>query len=541
MKPNSTYMAAIYLRLSKDDEGTAESSSIDTQRKMLRSYAKEHGFTVYDEYVDDGWSGTNFERPGFKRMIADIEDKKVNLILLKDLSRLGRDYILTGQYTEIYFPSKSVRCIAINDGYDSDSPYNDVVPFKNVLNEMYARDTSKKIRSAFLAHMREGEHVGCFPPYGYKRDPENPRRFVIDEPAAEIVREIYQMALQGVGNREIARILNKRKVPTPLAYRCMNRNSLEIGKYRTKGEWIAPVIYKMLSNRTYLGEMIQHKTTKVSFKSDLQIKNSPEDWIVVPNTHEPIVDAETFTIVRRRSRAKYVPKGGNFKNIFAGLAWCDTCGRRMSPVHSRKRPYNLVCAGYKQSGPRACTTHGIHYTVLYDLVLKSLNEQISISAEDRISILEDLQKAMETQRKASSKEINTQKLQKRMQEIDTIVEKLYEDFASGTVNQERFSKLMGKYETESQMLTDKIRAAEKKISQFDAAGIQEAYGKFEELVRQYDTIEELTPELLFKLIERIEVSEPRYESTKNRKKLKHQNIRIYFRFQAQPAMKEYSG
>lgn len=533
-------MAAIYLRLSKDDEGANESSSIDTQRKMLRSYASEHEFAVYDEYIDDGWSGTNFDRPGFNRMIADIEDKKVNLILLKDLSRLGRDYILAGKYTEIYFPAKGVRCIAINDGYDSDSPYNDVVPFKNVLNEMYARDTSKKIRSAFLAHMREGEHVGCFPPYGYKRDPENPRRFVIDESAAEIVREIYQMALQGIGNREISRILNERKVPTPLAYRCINRNSLEISRYKTKGEWTAPVIYKMLANRTYLGEMIQHKTTKVSFKSDLQIRNHPKDWIVVPNTHEPIVDTETFDIVRRRSKAKHVPKGEYFKNIFAGLAWCDTCGRRMSPVHSRKKPYNLVCMGYKQHGPKTCSTHGIHYTVLYHLVLKSLNEQISLSPEERKSIMEDLQKAMEVQRKASAKEINTEKLQKRIQEIDVIVEKLYEDYASGTINEERLTKLMGKYEPESQMLMKRIKASEERVKQFDAAGIQEAYDKFEKLIRQYDTIEELTPELLFKLIERIEVSEAWYESTKTRKRLKHQMVRIYFRFQAQPTIKEYS-
>lgn len=540
MRPNSTYMAGLYLRLSKDDEGSTESNSISTQRKMLKSYAKERGYPIYDEYIDDGWSGTNFERPGFKRLISDIEDKNINLVLVKDLSRLGRDYILTGQYTEIYFPSKSVRCIAINDGYDSDSPYNDVVPFKNVINEMYARDTSKKVRSAFITNMREGNHVASFPPFGYKRDPENPRHLIIDEPAAEIVREIFQLAFQGVGNREIARILNERQVPTPLSYRCMNKSNLDISTYKSKGEWIAPAIYKMLANRMYLGDMVQHKTTKVSFKSGLQLRNSPEDWIIVRETHDPIIEREVFDIVRRRSKAKYVPQSDSFKNIFAGLAWCDTCGRRMSPVHSRKRPYNLVCMGYKQHGPQVCSTHGIHYKVLYDLVLESLNEQISLSAEERLSILEDFQKAMEAKRKGAAKEVNTARLKKRIQEIDVIVEKLYEDFASDIINAERFSKLMSKYEAESQMLTNKIGEAADKAKHYDTFEIQEAYDKFEKIISQYDRIEELTQELLFKLVERIEVSEPWYEATKTRKKLKHQTVRIFYRFQAQPTVKEYS-
>ena len=208
MKAGSIYTAALYMRLSKDDDGAAESASIITQRKMLRSYAAEHGYVVFDEYVDDGWSGTNFDRPDFKRMIGDIEAKKVNMVITKDLSRLGRDYITAGQYTEIYFPSKGVRYIAIHDGYDSDSPYSDIAPFKNVINEMYARDTSKKIRSAFATKMRDGAYIAAFAPYGYQKDPADKNHLVVDRQSGQVVKRIFRMAAEGAPPTEIARSLN---------------------------------------------------------------------------------------------------------------------------------------------------------------------------------------------------------------------------------------------------------------------------------------------------------------------------------------------
>ena len=222
------YSAALYMRLSRDDDGDSESSSITNQRKMLRAYAQENRYLVYDEYIDDGVSGTTFERPGFKRMIRDIEDKKVNMVITKDLSRLGRDYILAGQYTEIYFPAKKVRYIAINDGYDSESPYTDIAPFKNIINEMYARDISKKIRSSFLTHMKEGAYIGAYAPYGYQRDPEDKHHLIIDDVSGEIVREIFQKAGNGELPVQIARDLNRRKVLTPAQYRCLRNPDLNI-------------------------------------------------------------------------------------------------------------------------------------------------------------------------------------------------------------------------------------------------------------------------------------------------------------------------
>ena len=230
------YRAGLYMRLSKDD-GVGESSSITTQRKILRAYAEEHGFSVYDEYMDDGWSGTNFERPEFKRMISDIEAGHINLVLTKDLSRLGRDYITAGQYTEIYFPSKGVRYIAINDGYDSDSPYTDIAPFKNVINEMYARDTSRKIRSAFSAKMQGGSYIGNFAPYGYQKDPGDKNHLVPDPVTAPIVQRLFRLAEAGTGLSEIARLLNGEGVVTPAVYRCMTHPYLKMEDYTKRREW----------------------------------------------------------------------------------------------------------------------------------------------------------------------------------------------------------------------------------------------------------------------------------------------------------------
>lgn len=322
MKVNqSHYIAGLYMRLSKDD-GAGESSSIKTQRSMLRAYAKEHNFFIYDEYIDDGWSGTNFDRPSFQRMIQDIENKKINLVITKDLSRLGRDYITSGQYTEIYFPSKGVRYIAINDGYDSESPYTDIAPFKNVINEMYARDTSKKIRSAFITKMYAGKYIGNYAPYGYMKDPENKNHLLIDKEAASIVQQIFSYAENGKKPSEIVKILNDRKLPTPIMYRCMNHPNLDVDKFSRKKEWTVSSVSKLLKNVTYIGNTAQRKTTKVSFKSKATIRNSKSDWIIVENTHEPIISKETFETVQRKSQSRTNVKKDKFCNIFSGIAKC---------------------------------------------------------------------------------------------------------------------------------------------------------------------------------------------------------------------------
>ncbi len=540
MKAGSTYKAALYMRLSKDDDGTSESASIMTQRKMLRSYAADQGFQVFDEYVDDGWSGTNFDRPDFKRMIADIEAGKVNLVLTKDLSRLGRDYITAGQYTEIYFPSKGVRYIAINDGYDSDSPYTDIAPFKNVINEMYARDTSKKIRSAFTTKMRDGAYIAAFAPYGYQKDPADKNHLVVDTQSGKIVKQIFRLAANGALPIEIARTLNAQGTPSPAVYRCMTHEELDVNQYSQRQEWTSATITKMLRNVVYLGHIAQGKTTRVSFKSHLTVSNPRDEWIVVENTHEALVDAETFDLVRRRSASRTCGKKGTFYNLFSGIAKCADCGKNMSATGTRKKgsPANLTCGGYKLYGADQCSNHFIDYNVLYEIVLTSLKEQLCISRGERAAILDNAQKhpLFIVKQQDHSKELGS--IKKRLRELEKIIGKLYEDNAAGRLNNARMNKLLPKYEQEAEALENRMDAIEME----KAAPVpleQTSREKLDKLLCQFTDVTELTPKLLFKLIDHIEIGQGHYEKGAHGR-VKHQTVKIFYRFQTQAAVKQYA-
>ena len=540
MKAGSTYKAALYMRLSKDDDGTSESASITTQRKMLRSYAADQGFQVFDEYVDDGWSGTNFDRPDFKRMIADIEAGKVNLVLTKDLSRLGRDYIAAGQYTEIYFPSKGVRYIAINDGYDSDSPYTDIAPFKNVINEMYARDTSKKIRSAFTTKMRDGAYIAAFAPYGYQKDPADKNHLVVDTQSGKIVKQIFRLAANGALPIEIARTLNAQGTPSPAVYRCMTHEELDVNQYSQRQEWTSATITKMLRNVVYLGHTAQGKTTRVSFKSHLTVSNPRDEWIVVENTHEALVDAETFDLVRRRSALRTCEKKGAFYNLFSGIAKCADCGKNMSATGTRKKgsPANLTCGGYKLYGADECSNHFIDYNVLYEIVLTSLKEQLCISRGERAAILDNAQKhpLFIVKQQDHRKELGS--IKKRLRELEKIIGKLYEDNAAGRLNNARMNKLLPKYEQEAEALENRMDAIEVE----KAAPVpleQTSREKLDKLLCQFTDVTELTPKLLFKLIDHIEIGQGHYEKGAHGR-VKHQTVKIFYRFQTQAAVKQYA-
>lgn len=546
---NKKYEAALYMRLSKDDDGTCESASIQTQRKMLRLYAAENGFSVYHEYVDDGVSGTTFDRPAFKRMIQDIEDKKVNLVITKDLSRLGRDYILAGQYTEIYFPSKQVRCIAINDGYDSESPYTDIAPFKNVINEMYARDISKKIRSAFATSMQEGAFVAAFAPYGYKRDPDDKHHLIIDETAAKIVEYIFGQAAKGVLPSRIAKTLNERAVPTPLQYRCLTRAGLTLDHYTAKGEWSSSTITKMLRNIVYLGHMVQGKTTKVSFKSRITVQNPKESWHIVENTHEPIVSAELFHMASRRSHQRTCAKKGGFTNVFSGIAKCADCGKNMSTVGSRRKGAraNLACGAYKLHGSKACSNHFIDYDVLYQIVLKTIQNIMRLSKEDQADILKAASERVKKQQDNNHTEKEILSLKKRKQELDFLIEKIYEDYAKNLLCAERMRNMLRKYEAESKMIDARLQEVERRQKEADGQGKEsegkrkgakgqlqvraedDSLKKIRALLRVYTETEALTPELLYRLIERIEVSQGDFVKSE-RGKVRKQTIKIVFRF-----------
>lgn len=284
--------AALYMRLSKDD-GKSESRSISSQREILRNFAAERGFPIFDEYIDDGFSGTNFDRPAFNRMLSDIENGKIGIVITKDLSRLGRDYISAGQFTENYFPSKGIRYIAVNDGYDSENGFSDLAPFKNLINEMYARDTSRKIRSAFSARMKNGDFVGAFAPFGYKRSPENRHKLITDKKTAEIVKRIFSESAKGKRPIEIAHKLDSDNIPTPLDFRN--------GVLKSKN-WSSATIQKILKNPVYLGHMVQGKTSKISFKSKKSVSVPGEKQFFVKFTHEAVVDEKTFNEANRKYR-----------------------------------------------------------------------------------------------------------------------------------------------------------------------------------------------------------------------------------------------
>lgn len=538
MVNNKMYIAGLYMRLSRDD-GNSESSSITTQRKILQAYAKENGFIVYEEYIDDGFSGTNFDRPGFKKMIQDIEDKKINLVITKDLSRLGRDYITAGQYTEIYFPSKGVRYIAINDGYDSNSPYNDIAPFKNVINEMYARDISKKIRSSFLARMKDGYYIGNFAPYGYKKDSKNKNRLVIDEETAPIVKEIFDMALVGKRPTDIATHLNNKGIITPIMYRCKKYNlSLESYPKYTNMRWTSATISKILRSVAYIGHTAQRKTTKISFKSKVTVANPKTDWIIVENTHEPIIDKTTFDIVQRFSKSRTCQKNKGFKNIFSGIAFCADCGKSMSSVGTRKKDSsaNLACGSYKLYGQSVCSNHFIDYNILYDIVLKTIQKQLTLSKEDIEKIALSARKDLESSKNSDKIKSEIEKLKKRSSEIDKMIEKIYEDNFNSIISSETFEKLVTKYENEKKTINERIKVINEQTSKKN----ESSYIDFYNLVKEYTDIKELDQELLFRLIDRIEVGQGYYVK-EGKDKIKHQTISIYFRFINEPYISKYIG
>ena len=524
------YIAALYLRLSKDDDGINESSSISTQRKMLLSFAKENGYKVYDVYIDDGYSGTNFDRPDFKRMIQDILDKKVNMVITKDLSRLGREYITTGQYTEIFFPENRVRYIAINDGYDSINLYNDVAPFKNVVNEMYARDTSKKIKSAFVTKMEEGSYIGSFAPYGYRKDPEDKNHLIIDENTAPIIKEIFAMAEMGTKPIDIARYLNNSGIMTPAQYRCHTRPHLNIDNYSKRKEWTSESISKILRNIIYLGHTAQGKTEKASYKSKVIISKPKSEWKIVENKHEPIITQEQFDNVRKRVEGRINKRKSNFKNIFSGIAKCADCGKNMSTTGTRKKGAvaNLVCGGYKLYGSKECTNHFIDYETLYNIVLEELKKHICLTEEEKRSILKELQDNLNEEKDTDncSKLIGEYKVS--IDNIDNIICHLYEDNVNGKISDMRFTNLLNVYENQQIEMKNKIQELENKERTKEDSK-KESYKKFFELIEEFDDISELTSELLYKVIDHIEISQGHYEKTENGK-IKKQNIKIFYRF-----------
>lgn len=524
--------AVLYLRLSRDDDNPGESESIQNQRSLLQGYAAQHGFTIVGEYVDDGWSGTRFDRPRFQDMLRDMEQHRFEVVLVKDLSRLGRDYIQTGRYLELVFPEHGVRLIAVGDGIDTARSDTDLAPFRNVINEMYARDTSRKIRGALHTKMQAGKFIGNFAPYGYQKDPRDKNHLIPDERAAATVRQIFAWAAAGRRPAEIARMLNERGEPPPAVYRTLVHPELNPDHYSKRKAWTSVGVSRMLQDVVYLGHIAQGKTDKVSFKSKKTREKRTDEWIIVPDCHEPLVCQQTFDAVQRQRSARRCDRKTMFSNLFSGLVFCLDCGKAMSTVGTRRKgsAANLACGAYKLRGTAACSNHFISYESLYRCVLEAVRQYVCLSEQDCDALFERLQHRLRLDERGREASCERERLTQEQKQVQRLVAQLYEDRAAGKIGDTNFYPLLERYECKTAALQQQMDAL---LSANEDKTLQKQQEHLRAIILRYIHVDELTPFLLFELIERIEVGQGTYEKTE-KGKVKRQKVIIHFRFLPAP-------
>ena len=498
------YHVALYIRLSKEDESEGPSQSVTNQKSLLEEFVKQHKLSVYDIYIDDGFSGTSFDRPAFQRMIADIEAKKVNMVITKDLSRLGRDYIMTGHYMERYFPEKRVRYISLLDGIDTgvESTANDITPFRAIMNDMYAKDISKKIRSVKRDKQRKGQFIGGKPMYGYKMHPTEKNKIVIDEEAASIVRRIFAMALDGMSCRKIATTLNEEGIPTPATY--ANLPVGNPGPYT--GLWSSERISDMLQNETYIGNMVQGRMVKANYKSKKCLRQPREKWIIVEGTHEPLVDTETFRKVRMLVESRKHTRSRTYDFLLKGLIFCHECGYPLATINRKNAAGEdrlfFVCRTYQRfTKAGVCTCHSVKEQVITEAVLARVREVCQAYLNPDV-LLPMAQKAVEDARAADSTEAEIQDLRNRIDTMTANLDRMYMDKLSGILNENDFQRIYLKVKADRSKLEDQLKELEKK-KESPARAEDEAKA----LVQRFLDSACTSRELLVSLIERIELSE----------------------------------
>ena len=507
---NQEEITALYCRLSQDDKQEGDSNSIINQKKILKKYALDRGYTNIQFYIDDGVSGTTFNRAGFQSMIADVETGKVKRVIVKDMSRLGRDYLQVGMYTEIFFPEHDVHFIAVNDGVDSNQEDNEFTPFRNIINEWYAKDTSKKIRAVKRSKGMAGEHIGSHPPYGYMKNPENKKEWIIDEEAAEVVREIFRLCVGGYGPTRIAHILTERKILCPTYYALEKggkpRTALPADKYT----WNGPVVAKILDRMDYLGHTVNFKTHVKSYKVHKTIYNSPDQWKVFEGTHEAIIDKETFEIVQKIRAGKRRPTRMGEMPMFSGLLYCADCGRKLSFHRKADEPaekHHYLCENYR-SNTANCTMHYIRNVVVERIVLENLKEVIQYVSnyEDEFVRMIMDSDMRQRNRELSQKKKRLAEIQKRIGELDTIFQRIYEDNIIGKLSDERFMKMSKGYEDEQHTLQTEADEIQSELQQEEKKSVD--VKRFLAIVKKYTDLTELTPEILRKFIDKIIVHAP---------------------------------
>ena len=529
---------ALYERLSRDDEMQGESNSIVNQKRYLEEYAQAQGFKNIRHFTDDGYSGTNFKRPGFQKMIAAIEAGEIDVVCVKDLSRFGRDYLKVGFYTEIMFPEKGVRFIAINNSVDSANPTeNDFTPFLNIMNEWYAKDTSNKIRAIFRSRMQDGKRCSGAIPYGSRRDPEDKNHLLIDEEAAKVVRRIYQMVIDGMGSQAIANQLTADNVLIPSAYLEQSEHGESRNhSYHDPCRWNCTAVSYILDKQEYMGHTVLGKTICENFKTKKRRKARPDELIIFENTHEPIIDAETWHLVqklRRRTRRKLA--NGSYSHRLSGLVYCADCGKRLSysSPQSQHRPdgktydadSSFRCPTYK-SMYGECTMHYIKSSTLDKLVDEAVRKIARYVLRNEQAFLEQVRVLTSADQKHTQSEDKKElvNIKKRIAELDNYIKRLYEGNASGKIPDRQFEKLMAQYDSEQQELEERVKEIEVSIHEIQQES--ENGQQFVRLVQKYRDLTEIDQTALNEFIDKVVV----HEATGGRTADRSQQIDIYFNF-----------
>ena len=538
MKQTEEKITALYERLSRDDDNAGDSNSIVNQKKYLESYARQRGYTNCRHYTDDGWSGGNFDRPAWKQLVADIEAGKVAHVIVKDMSRAGRDYLQTGFYTEVFFRQHSVHFVAIANGVDSDDQNsNEFAPFLNIMNEWYLRDQSKKVAAAYRVKGKAGKPTSNSAIYGYKKDPEDKDHWLVDEEAAAVVRRIFQLTIEGKGPYDIARILFDDKIDTPAVYFGKQNK----GVWKSKEEfpnpynWSGYIVGQILSKPEYMGHTVNFRSHKQSYKDKNAVINPKEDWLIFENTHEAIVDAETWELAQKLRKTPRRHDTLGEANPLTGLVFCADCGAKMMNHRSRggteNNPYPsdfYDCSTYTlahQKRTHACSGHYIRSKVLRELILETIRAASTFAISDRDAFLEKVRSASQLRQAEAAKETKRKlnKEKKRISELDTIIKKLYESFAVGRITGDRFDSLLAEYEAEQKTLTESVSEMETQMSAF--AEDTDRARQFLELAKKYTDFSELTTPMINEFVEKIIVHAPEKIDGD-----RVQEVEIYLRF-----------
>lgn len=527
---NFEKITALYERLSRDDELEGESNSIVNQKKILEEYASKNNLTNIIHFTDDGISGTQFDRPGFMEMMNGVNTGNIGCIIVKDMSRLGRDYLKVGQCMEI-LRQKGVRLIAINDNVDSFYREDDFTPFRNIMNEWYARDTSRKIQSTFRSKGESGKHTASTPPYGYIKDEKDKNKWIVDEKAAEIVRRIFNLTMDGAGPYKIAKILEADKIDIP-AY---HQQKMGYGLHQSKNfeypyRWCSSTIASILKKKEYLGHTVNFKTRK-HFKDKKSKYVSEDKWLIFENTHEAIIDQETFNNVQRiRGNVKRYPDGWGEYHPLTGLMYCADCGSKMY-VHRTNNYKNIpyyVCSNYKKvpCGTLCPSAHRIKAEVVLNLIQETLKDIKNYLDEDNEAFTRSIQNEMEEKEKVEieKKKIRLTESQNRLQELERLMCRIYEDMILNKIPNNRYEILNNQYETEQLTLSKEIKDLEIAISRYEKE--TDRARKFISLISRYENFDELTTTMINEFIEKIIIHERDRKGSQTSK----QKIEIYFNF-----------